>query len=322
MSEKPNTVAIGAFVIGALLIGVTAVIFALGTGVGRDSSKVVMVFEGSVKGLNIGAPVALRGVEIGQVTKVELLLEADTAELIMLVESEISGDNIRRMGTNAENLTEELIARGLRAQLNTQSLLTGLLYVQLDFHPDSELVLAPIDSPYLQIPTIPTDLQRLTRKLDSMDFDKVASDLESIASGMSRFVNNADFQRLPAQLQGALASVNGLSTELSSQLASTGPRMDALLDGATDTVGLAKAEIPRLAELVNSNLTLLQDAMKAFEQGLREFEGLVDYDSATIHELNKALRELGRAGRTLQQLGQSLEEQPESLIRGRSGETE
>ena len=98
--------------------------------------------------------------------------------------------------------------------------------------------------------------------------------------------------------------------------------MDALLDGATDTVGLAKAEIPRLAELVNSNLTLLQDAMKAFEQGLREFEGLVDYDSATIHELNKALRELGRAGRTLQQLGQSLQEQPESLIRGRSGETE
>ena len=98
MSEKPNTVAIGAFVIGALLIGITTIIFALGTGFGRESSKVVMVFEGSVKGLNVGAPVALRGVQIGQVTDVELVLNSDTIELIMLVEAEISGDNIRQGG--------------------------------------------------------------------------------------------------------------------------------------------------------------------------------------------------------------------------------
>ena len=60
MSEKPHTVAIGAFVIGALLIAVTTVIFMLGTGIGGERSKVVMVFEGSVKGLNVGAPVGDR----------------------------------------------------------------------------------------------------------------------------------------------------------------------------------------------------------------------------------------------------------------------
>ena len=64
MSEKPHTVAIGAFVMGALLIAVTTVIFVLGSGLGADRSKVVMVFEGSVKGLSVGAPVALRGVQI------------------------------------------------------------------------------------------------------------------------------------------------------------------------------------------------------------------------------------------------------------------
>ena len=157
MSDKPNTMAIGAFVTGALLIAITTVIFALGSGFGRDSSTVVMVFEGSVKGLNVGAPVALRGVQIGQVTDIELILNADTVELIMLVEAEIRSENVRRTGTTTESLTEELISRGLRAQLNTQSILTGLLYVQLDFHPDSEINLAPIDSPYLQIPTIPTE---------------------------------------------------------------------------------------------------------------------------------------------------------------------
>lgn len=320
MSESKNTVALGAFVVGALLIAVSAVIFALGTGFGKERSTVVMVFEGSVKGLTVGAPVALRGVQIGQVTDIELILDSDTAELIMLVEAELRGDNIRRTGTNADSLTEELISRGLRAQLNTQSILTGLLYVQLDFHPDSELILAQIDSPHLQIPTIPTELERLTRKLESIDFAKVATNLEEIAAGVNDFVSSEAFQELPIQLQQTLVSVTGLSDQLQGQLASTGPKLDAVLDGAAVTVGTANAELPRLAELVASNLEVLESAITAFENGMENIDALVDYDSATIHELNRALRDLSQAGRALQQLVRSLEEQPESLIRGRSGD--
>ncbi|MEP5568539.1 MAG: MlaD family protein [Halioglobus sp.] len=322
MSEKPHTVAIGAFVVGALLIAISTVIFALGTGFGKERSTVVMVFEGSVKGLTIGAPVALRGVQIGQVTDIELILDADTVELIMLVEAELRGENIRRTGTNAESLTEELISRGLRAQLNTQSILTGLLYVQLDFHPDSELILADINSPHLQIPTIPTELERLTRKLESIDFAKVASDLEATAEGINKFVTSESFQELPAQLQGTLASVTGLSEQLQDQLASTGPKLDLVLDGAATTVDTANAELPKLAELVSSNLEVLEEAIRSFEEGMEGIEQLVDHDSATVYELNRALRDMSQAGRALQQLGRALEERPESLIRGRSGEQE
>ena len=85
MSENNHTVAIGAFVIGAMLIAVTTIIFVLGTGFGSERSKVVMVFEGSVKGLTLGAPVALRGVQVGQVTDIELILDSETVDLIMLV---------------------------------------------------------------------------------------------------------------------------------------------------------------------------------------------------------------------------------------------
>ncbi len=322
MSEKPHTVAIGAFVVGALLIGISTVIFALGTGFGKERSTVVMVFEGSVKGLTIGAPVALRGVQIGQVTDIELILDADTVELIMLVEAELRGENIRRTGTNAESLTEELISRGLRAQLNTQSILTGLLYVQLDFHPDSELILADIDSPHLQIPTIPTELERLTRKLDSIDFAKVASDLEATAEGINSFVTSTSFQELPAQLQGTLVSVTGLSEQLQVQLASTGPKLDLVLEGAATTVDTANTELPKLAELISDNLKVLEEAIGAFEKGMEGIDKLVDHDSATVYELNRALRDMSQAGRALQQLGRALEEQPESLIRGRRGENE
>ena len=77
MSEKPHTVAIGAFIVGALLISIVIVIFVLGSGLGQ-SEKIVMVFNGSVKGLNIGAPVAIRGVQVGQVTDIKIVLNKDT----------------------------------------------------------------------------------------------------------------------------------------------------------------------------------------------------------------------------------------------------
>ena len=63
MSEKPQTIAIGAFVIGACLIAITIVLFLLGSGFGKKE-KVVMVFDGSARGLNVGAPMALRGVQV------------------------------------------------------------------------------------------------------------------------------------------------------------------------------------------------------------------------------------------------------------------
>jgi paraquat-inducible protein B len=320
MSEQHHSVAIGAFVVGALIIAVTTVTFMLGTGFGSERSKAVMVFEGSVKGLNVGAPVALRGVQIGQVTAIELILDSDNVELIMLVEAEFRDENVRRVGTNTESLTEELISRGLRAQLNTQSLLTGLLYVQLDFHPDSPLNLAEIDSPHLQIPTIPTELERLQRKLDSIDFATVAGNLEDIAAGLNSFVSSAEFQALPEQLQDTLASLTRLSDQLGAQVASTGPRLDQLLDGADETLAAANNELPRMAELINRNMTLLEGAIAAFEQGMRELEHLVDQDSSTVYELNRALRELSSAGRALQQLGRTLEEHPEALLRGKQGD--
>ncbi|AQA19833.1 paraquat-inducible protein B [Halioglobus japonicus] len=320
MSEKPHTVAIGAFVTGALLIAVTMIIFVLGTGFGSERSKVVMVFEGSVKGLTLGAPIALRGVQVGQVTDIELILDTETVDLIMLVEAEIRGENVRRSGTSTESLTEELISRGLRAQLNTQSLLTGLLYVQLDFHPNSEIKLADVDSPYLQIPTIPTELERLQRKLETIDFARVAGDLEAVASGLNHFVTSEGFQGLPAQAQSTLASLTDLSERLSAQIDSSGPRLDQLLDGANTTVNTANQELPELAALVKGNLAQLEKAIGTFESGVSELESLLDQDSATVYELNRALRDLSQAGRALQQLGRTLEEQPEALLRGRQGD--
>jgi paraquat-inducible protein B len=320
MSEKPHTVAIGAFVVGALLIAISTVIFVLGSGFGIQRNKVVMVFDGSVKGLTVGAPVALRGVQIGQVTDIELILDTDTVEVIMLVEAELRDDNIRRRGKSSVDLTEELISRGMRAQLNTQSLLTGLLYIQLDFHPDTPVNLVDIEAPYLQIPTIPTGLERLTREVEAIDIAKIASDLEATVAGLNTFVTSEGFQAIPDELQDALTSVTTLSEDLRTQLHSTGPRLDKALDGANQTLAHADQELVRISALVQANLEVLEGAISAFREAMQQVDGFVSPDSATTHELNRALREISSAGRALQALAKTLEAQPEALIRGKSGD--
>jgi len=321
MSEKPHNVAIGAFVAGALLIAVTMVIFALGTGFGEQREKVIMVFDGSVKGLSIGAPVALRGVQIGQVTNIELMLDADAIELIMLVEAELSEKNIRRLGTNPDDVTDELIARGLRAQLRTQSLLTGLLYIQLDFHPDNEAILADVESQYLQLPTIPTDLQVLASKLEEMDLAQLADDVQGTLKGLSAFITSDAFQAIPAGAQASLDSINTLSEQLRQQLASTGPKLDKVLDDAATTIAGANAELPRISDLVQKNLGLLNQAITGFEQTMQSVDSLVSPDSPTTYQLNKALQELTRASRAIQALATTLEQQPEALLKGKNEDT-
>jgi paraquat-inducible protein B len=319
MSEKPHTVAIGAFIVGAGLIALSLVIFLLGSQFG-DKEKVVMVFNGSVKGLNIGAPLALRGVQVGQVTDIEIILDEDSIELIMVVEADFHSKNIRRRGSTDKDITEELIERGLRAQLQTQSLLTGLLFIQLDFHPGSKLVLADIDSPYFQFPTVPTDLERITKKLQDIDISNLSNDLENVVDGINTFVNNEEFQGMPASIKTTLDSLTGLSNQLQQQLAITAPKLDKVLDGAATTVATANTELPKLSALVRDNLKVLNTAIAAFENTMDDLDGLVAYDSATMYRLNQALRELSLAGKAVQELANTLEEQPESLIRGKRGD--
>lgn len=320
MSNTSNSVSIGAFVIGALVIAIAGILFVTGSGIGQDRTTVVMVFDGSVKGLSVGAPVALRGVEIGQISNIDLIFDADTIDIIMFVEAEIREKNIKRRGDSKGDFIEEMIARGLRAQLNTQSILTGLLYVQLDFHPGSELVLAPTESPYTQIPTIPTDLQRLSREFESIDFAQLADNLASLSQGLKKFVLNKDFQKMPGDISRTLAAVETMSTHLNERLKTSGPKFGELMEKASVTLDAAKVEIPKLSSSAQETLVNLNTALESFNSAAGEIDQLVGDDSSTRYELNNALHELALAGRAMRLLAKTLEEQPEALLRGKREE--
>lgn len=310
MSKQANPTLIGAFVVGALVLGVGAVMILGGGELFRERDRYVLFFEGSVKGLNVGAPVTFRGVRIGTVTDVSIevdpkrqqflipvFIETEPGRIKVLDLETMGPEELARLGS--ELSMEELVNAGLRGQLQLQSLLTGQLFIQIDFHPDTPIRRVSYLKDVDEIPTIPTPMQELAKILDKYPIDKLIQDISNAADGIAKFVN---------------------SPELSQSVTSFRQTMD-------DFGKLARnvdREIGPLADNANEAFSDAQDALvearKAMIQArstLESVDGVVADDSPVMYELANALKELGDAARSVRVLADSLDRQPESVIQGR-----
>lgn len=134
MSKQANPKLIGAFVLGGLALLVLGLVIFGGTRWLGERRTYVAYFPGSVKGLRVGAPVDFRGVTIGRVTDIRIRYDASDGTMQIPVVMEFEPARITVIG--ADDVVEhrgdldDLIRRGLRAQLQTQSIVTGLLLIQ------------------------------------------------------------------------------------------------------------------------------------------------------------------------------------------------
>lgn len=232
MSKKANPALIGGFVIGAVAL---LVIFVLVFGSGRlfrDIAQHVVYFEGSISGLRAGANVNFRGVRIGEVTGVRVVYDESDLSFQVPVTIEIDNNRLTVVDVVGEELPpreelKSLVENGLRAQLNVQSFVTGLLEIQLDFFPDSEVVYRGEGFPY-EIPTIPSTAQVLAQKVQKFitevqdwPLDKLVADVTSAAAGLDALLNSPDTQALPGSLRRSLRSFEQTVTDAREEF--TGP---------------------------------------------------------------------------------------------------
>jgi len=323
MSERKNSILVGAFVVGAIIVTVVGTLWFAGGGLGSERSKVVMVFDGSVHGLTIGASVALRGANIGQVTEIDVIFDAKQIAVTMLVTAEILTDSIQIVGAQADldKLTnQQLIDSGLRAKLATQSMLTGLLYIQLDFLPGKEANLAKIDSPYTQIPTIPTELEVIRQSIETIDFGAISNNLQQIANGLDTLLNSDDMQALPSTLHSSLTAVEGAGSSLKKTLDDNSPALAQILQTGGETMATLRTELPRIAVSIEERLLRLEETLRTANEMLERIEVAASADSQLMRQLSQSMQDLSLTARSLRTLALSLEEHPESLIRGRKGD--
>jgi paraquat-inducible protein B len=308
MGRKANPVVIGAFVVGAVAL---AVIGTVVFGSGRlfaDTTPFVMYFSGSVDGLSVGSPVKFKGVEIGGVTSIQLDL-GEEARIPVWIEV----DNKKIVAHGAEKwssdqrLLRSAVERGLRAQLNSQSIVTGLLFVQLDYHPDEPAVfVAPPEAAMPEIPTIPTTLEQaqqaaaeIIANLRQIDFDGFGKALRASIDGINATVNAPGLQKALQSLPDTLASLNAT-------LAS----VEKLANNLDQKSG------PLLTSLQQTS----QQSTRAVEQAqktLQSVQGLADAGSPLAGQLVGVLEELRGTARSIRLLADYLERNPSALVRGR-----
>lgn len=256
----------------------------------------VVNFDGSVRGLSVGAPVEFRGIKIGIVSDIAVHLDPKTLEIKIPVLLEIQPERITtpqhvqsQLAKDEYAIMKHMVKRGMRAQLETGSLLTGQLFVGLDFHsdlPEKELTL---DGKYPEIPAIPAAMDQFRRtvtdvmaEIRRLPLDKIAKEILETVEGGNRLVNSPDTQNAVHNLNVALGNVEKFTEGLDRQ--------------------------------VDSLVTNLDKTLVTVQKGLQQ----IDPNSPAAVNMNNALKELSAAARSIRVLADYLEQHPEALVKGKN----
>jgi len=240
----------------------------------QNTLKYVMYFNGSVRGLTIGAPVQLRGIPIGKVTDINLELDKKTAEIHIPVTVELETDRIKEIN-NDNNISDkdimtQLINKGLRAQLQTGSLLTGQLLVDLDFHPKSKIVLSDNQSVYPEFPTTASSLDQFTHSANII-MDKVAKlPLEDLTTEANKTLQS--LQGTSKAATGMLTTAQGTLDTADKTMSSAHQVLSILEPGSTTHYELEQLlqELSQAASSVKQLTDYLEQNPNALIRGKKE----------------------------------------------------
>ncbi len=267
-----------------------------GVGEAQFTEKVpyLAYFEGSVRGLHPGAPVEFRGIPVGKVTDVSLVLDPATASVRIPVTLDIQPQRVSASEEAARAAKVEpyavlaaLVKRGLRAQLKSGNLLTGELFVSLDFHPEAPPAELDFKGKYPLIPSVPTDIEALTASVTGV--------LQELASLPLKDLTNELRQ-----------TVQGVNTLVAS------PETQETVRGLNQSVQSLQAILKSLDQQVTPMLTQARSTLSAAQ-------GMVGSDSQLRYDLNSALHELSGAARSIRVFADYLARNPDALIRGKTG---
>jgi len=325
MSRKANPTLIGAFVLGAIALAVVTTLLLAGGSWFGERRQHVLYFEGAAQGLQVGAPVVFLGVKVGTVKQIQLGLDEQSRRFLVPVTIEVEPHVVR--GRNGEDVdlrdrdtVRRLVERGLRGRLRLQSLLTGQLYVDLDFHPGKPARFAALDPDRSEIPTIRTAVQELTSKLEGFPMDKFLADVAAIGAAVNKLMSAQGTQDLPQRLDVTLRHLESLATRLDAQ---SGPVLDearkALL-AAQSALARLDTAAERVAELARPDSRAVAGLTQASEElakAAAAVRSLTEQESPTVTNANAALKEITRAAAALRLLAETLEDQPDAIYRGK-----
>jgi paraquat-inducible protein B len=268
--NKP--ILVGAFVVGGLALAVVAILLFGSMQIFTRTVRMVGVFQGSVAGLSVGSPVTFRGVPIGKVTSMQAQVDVVKKTGMIPIYMQIEPDKIaftHGVFSKDPKGFQDAVQGGIRAQLRSDSLVTGQLSVDVDFYP----------SDAIEIPTIPSDMQNLKEELQALNLRELGQKSSLLLASMQRLLDDTDGKMGPladnlnstlVTARAALNAVQGnsvrtledidkLAIEGRSQIATNGRDLDLLLQTAQGAATQAQALVTSLNDLTAERSPLRDD---------------------------------------------------------------
>ncbi len=295
MSARIRAAGIGLFIVLMLALGIGMALLVGNSNLwNKSKQRYELVFDSSVKGLEIGAPVTLKGVRVGEVVSVNARFYRDSNIPLNSVVVDINPDRIHFDDKPSSSLEDILLYSDFSAQLKTQSFLTGMLYLELDVYTDPPQTIL-VDTSYPQIQTVPSNLDKLY-SFNEVDFVQIAMNLQQLVDNLQTFTSTPEFQALPGQFITTLASID---------------KSVAMVGGSADA----------MVQEMSVAMVTLQQSMKTMQDIAASIGYQLSADSPIVHNLNESLQSVSRAAKSVKQLTDMLEKNPEALISGKKGES-
>jgi paraquat-inducible protein B len=203
---------------------------------------------------------------------------------------------------------------GLRAQLLSDSLLTGKMKVFLRCDASKPGYTVGGKLPYAEIPTVRSPLSQARERLEGLDLEGIVYDTHRAIKGLSDLLNAAETKAAIVSLHESLRNISSLATNLDAQVSATSDLLAARSDAALAAID----ETLSAARTVLTNLDVqISPALQGFSATSQELGRMLEPRSPFRHELDQALRQVAAASRSLRQLSEYLERHPEALVRGK-----
>jgi len=313
MSKTANPTVIGAFVVGAIAIITILTLLLSGDVLFKKEVKVIMYFDRSVTGLSIGAPVKFRGVNIGTVTDIKLIVNKQSGSTEIPVTAKIDRNSylvkLQDRTVRASEIfldTNDFVKQGLRAQLKLNSILTGQLFIELELDPNSSYKLHG-DGKIKEIPTRATAIQEITKTLEKYPIHEVLNNIASTMASLDKIFSDPVIIETLKSINQASKDYGVLANKLVTDVNTISIELNTTLNNSNKLLQSAETTFRN----VDKTLVIAEHTLNTSNSLLRE-------DSPMMFSLIDALNELANAARSVRNLADTLEQQPESLLRGKS----
>lgn len=322
---KRHALLTGVFVTGAVALLIVAVLMLGSGGLFGRTLRAVVYFEGSVRGLYVGAPVTFRGVKVGEVDDIDIDVEPDTLATRIPVSLTLRAGSIRMGGPEGQRLNNipDLVQRGLRARLVLQSVVTGQTGIDLDLKPGTPArLLSRGRSRIPEIPAARDRLDALLEQLTTLPLNDLLADVRTTIRSLNQALQatqvhvgqaSAQLVRTARQAEETLAVGANALQAVQQQTRSTLAAVEALSRQSEQVVRETAPEL-------QGSLRSTREAAEAARTALGQVADITAPGAPVRADLEGAVRDLALASRNLRALSERLERRPNALLFG--GETE